>query len=459
MTRRLAAIVLVGLSLCATAADRQPRFRFSKALDRGAATGEEIVGVPLDSDIYAATRDDYPDLRIVDDQGAQVPYLLEPVVRKRTEQVREPCASKVLSLHVEEGKALEIIAALDEKAPNANGATIRTPLADYEHRVRVFGSRTGGDWAPLVGDGLIFDYTRFMDIRNRDVAFPANDFRQFKLVVEQELDERESPFRALIHGREEGKKDQRVEITEAMRRPFRIDGIDLWRTVEKEVSGQSETTRYPAAGFQVEHDAKAKLSRFVLQSRREPLTRFSLATATRNFSRQARVLVPVQHGLQTDWTEVGHGTLVLIQFRAYRRAELGIAFPEGRHERYQLVIEDADNPPLEITGVEPDGTGYRLVFLSSEGRTYRVEYGSDTVEKARYDTAAVLASLGKGYQPVMAKLGPEVPNARYRAGRGLGDILNSTLFLTLAVVVMVLVLAWVLFRAGQNIKKLPPEDV
>ena len=64
--------------------------RFSKELDRGAAAGEEILAVVLDSDIYAATRDGYPDLRIVDDRGAIVPYLLEPIARRQTTPVRQP---------------------------------------------------------------------------------------------------------------------------------------------------------------------------------------------------------------------------------------------------------------------------------------------------------------------------------------------------------------------------------
>ncbi len=76
--------------------------------------------------------------------------MLEPAAQRRTIQVRETCTSKVASLHVDEGKALEIVVALDEKAPSASGATIRTPLVDYEHRVRVYGSQIGKDWALLV---------------------------------------------------------------------------------------------------------------------------------------------------------------------------------------------------------------------------------------------------------------------------------------------------------------------
>ncbi len=155
MTVRFAVMLCLGLSVSATAADGEPILRYRKDLDRAAATVEEILGVPLDSDIYAATRDGYPDLRIVDDRGAQVPYVLEPAGERRTIQVREPCNSRVLSLHVDEGKALEIVVALDEKAPSASGATIRTPLVDYEHRVQVFGSRDGKDWTLLASDRVI----------------------------------------------------------------------------------------------------------------------------------------------------------------------------------------------------------------------------------------------------------------------------------------------------------------
>jgi hypothetical protein len=459
MTRRLAMIFCLGLSFTASAADAPPRWRFHKALDRGTATAEEILAVRLDSDIYAATRDGIPDLRIVDDKGAQVPYLVEASAQRRSIQVRNPCASKVVSLRVDEGKGLEIVVALDEKAPSATGATIRTPLADYEHRVRVYGSRTGGDWTLLASDGLIFDYSRFMDIRNRDVVIPTNVYRQLKLIVEQELDDRESPLRELIRGQVGGKKDQSVEITQSLRRPFRIDGIDLWRTVETEGVSKVETVPYPTAGFRVEVDAKEKVSRVEIQSRREPLTRLSLSTASRNFSRPARVLIPVQRGVKTDWVEVGRGTLSLIQFRAFRRAELKVDFPEQRQERYQLVIENADNPPLEITGVQAEGTGYRLVFIAPEGRTYQVEYGSDAAASPQYDTAAVLASLQQGFQPANMKLGPQIANPAYKSERRLWNIVNSAVFLTLAIVVMVLVLTWALFRAGQRIKNLPQQEV
>ena len=220
-----------------------------------------------------------------------------------------------------------------------------------------------------------------------------------------------------------------------------------------------EAVPYPVVEYRVENDLKKKETRVDIQSRREPLVRLSLVTASRNFSRTARVLVPVQRGVRTDWVEVGRSTLSLIQFRAFRRAELRVDFAEQRQEHYQLVIENADNPPLEITGIEAEGTPYRLVFLGSTGRTYRVDYGSETAEPPQYDTAAVLASLSRGYEPVSVKLAPQVANSGYRPERGFLGIFNSTVFLALAIVAMVLALGWALFRAGQRIKKLPQDEL
>jgi hypothetical protein len=460
MIGRLMAVLCLGLASAAIAADdREPAFRFRKDLNHPASTGDEILAVPLDTDIYAATRDGYPDLRVVDDRNMHVPYMLEPAAERRTIHVREICASQVARLHVEEGKALEIVVALAEKAPNVNGATIRTPLQDYEHRVRVYGSNDGKDWTLLASDGLIYDYTRFMDIRNADVEFPVNEYRVFKLVVEQELDNRESPLLELIRSREAGKQDRRVEITKAQRRPFRIDRVDLWRTVERPGERKVEVVPYPPQGFRVEHDARKKVSRIKVPTRRQPLTRFSLETSSRNFNRRGKVYVPVETNAAANWVEVGSGALSLIQFRAFRHAKLHIDFPEERQDRYQIEIENGDNPPLEITSVEAEGPAYRLIFLTSPGRTYRVEYGSDSAQSPRYDTADVLASLSHGYQPIAVKLGPQTAIPGYRARRGPPGILNNRVFFALAIIVMVLALGWALLRAGQRIKNLPQEEV
>jgi hypothetical protein len=109
--------------------------------------------------------------------------------------------------------------------------------------------------------------------------------------------------------------------------------------------------------------------------------------------------------------------------------------------------------------VKAVGDIYRMIFLPSPERRYRVEYACETALAPRYDTASVLAALRPGFQPVDARLGAQAANPGFHDVRGLRDILNNAIFLTLAIVLMIVVLGWILFRAGTRIKQLPPEEV
>jgi hypothetical protein len=250
----------------------------------------------------------------------------------------------------------------------------------------------------------------------------------------------------------------RVDVTGIERRPFRIDGIDLWRVVEFESGSEREPFRYPAATFQVEHDPKSKVTRVDVRARREPTTAVTLQTASRNFSRPVRVEVPSPGG-RDQWLEVGKGTVFLIEFHDFHRESLRIGFAETRQDRYRIVIENGDNPPLDFTGVEAEGTGYRLVFVAPQGRRYRVEYGSATLLAPRYDTAAVLASLRQGYQLVDVRLGPQVANPHVPSDRSPRDFLGSPVLLTAAIILAVVVLAWAILRAGRQLKDLPDTEI
>ena len=459
MKRSMRFILILCVLMPGTSSAADPQFRFRKDIDRGAASGEELLAAVLDRDVYAATHDGYADVRIHDEGGAEVPYLLEQASQRQTERVREDCPSEVVSLRDVNGEHLEIMVKLRDKAPSAGGLTVVTPLTNYEHRLRIFGSRDDHDWSPLVRDGLIFDYTRYMDVRNGDVSLPANDFRRFKLEIEQVLDQRESPFLELTERSQDGRKQPGIEVSHLERRPFRIDRINLWRTVDRESALKPRQTGHAVEAFHIEQDAQAKVTRINVWSRRQPLTGFTLETSSRNFSRVVKVLVPITEGVRTNWQEIGSGTVHRFQFREFHKEELMVRFAERRSEEYQIVIENADNPPLDIRSLQAEGNLYRLVFLAAEGRHYRLDYGSDTAPPPRYDTADVLASLGPGYQPIEVGMGNQVTNPGFRNGTGLSKLLNSSIFLFLALAVMIVVLGWVLLRAGKQIKKLPDADV
>ncbi|MDG3002323.1 DUF3999 family protein [Paludisphaera mucosa] len=450
-------LLLAGLALAGSAASAGPPLQFHREIVRR-DRGDAILVVPIDAPIYAETRDGFPDVRILDDRDAEVPYAVERGVRRRAVADREEVRSRVVSLNVVEGEALEVVARLEDDAPEPAGATVRTPLADFERRVRVFGSRDGQAWTPLIDDARIFDYSRFMDVRDVDVPFAARGFRWFKLVFEREADELRSPFHQLSRSRTEGERDRRTEVETILRRPFRIDRIAFWRTVERTTGEEPATSTVTLGVLKVEADRRERETRIDVDAGRLPLTRLTLRTSSRNFHRPARVLAEVEEGPPGRWVDIGRGTLFLYQLDAFRREGLGLDVPERRAGRLRIVVEDGDNPPLDVTGVDGEVADHRLAFLASPGRTYRLAYGSDALAPPQYDAESVLAALGPARPREVVALGAPIPDAGRRPSATQPVRADATLWLTLALVLMTAVLAWVILQAVRRVDKTPLDE-
>jgi len=459
--------LLTGLVICLAFSGGEPAraessslFRFWKPLDRGPSQDEEIIAFRLDSDIYDATRGGYPDLRVVDESDAELPYQLEPDVEFLEERSRRTFAAKVQSLR-HEGNSLELRLSLPEKSPSAEAFTISTPQSNYERTVQVFGSNDGADWKPLVTDSLIFDYSRFIDISNREIVLPANNFREFRLVIGDVTDEKRSPYKELTRTFRKGQEVEFTERTTTELRDFRIDRIEVAHTSVQQKVRTRKTMSYPVANFESKEDPSRKQTILTVRTRREPISNFTLVTPSRNFHRRAVVEVPVVQGTKTEWLEVGSATLTHIGFRDLRREQLRIDIAERREEQYRIVIHNEDNPPLEISGVEVVGNVYRVVFLAQKSQTYRLFYGSESAPAPKYETAVVLAALRReDFQPVMATLGAETKNPGFgvEPGFALRKLLNNWLFLGSVICLMVVVLGWSLFRAGQHLKTIDRDE-
>jgi hypothetical protein len=298
-----------------------------------------------------------------------------------------------------------------------------------------------------------------MDVSNRDIALPENRYRRFRIIIRDVTADQESQLLELTRRLRGGQEAERVEKLTIQRRPFRIDRIEFWHQEHQEHRKGDKKTAYPVASFKAEQNAEQRQTVIEVHTRREPLTGFYVETSSRNFSRRVSVQVPVVKGVRTDWRDIGTATLSRIDFRDLRREELMIPFPESRHETYRIVIANGDNPALSVTGVHGEGTTYRLLFLAAPDASYRLSYGAETAKAPNYDTAALRESLGKGYQPVSARLGGQVARSGMSepAGSAVRRLFNNPLVLGAVIVVLVAILGWGLYRAGRRIEQLPKD--
>lgn len=448
----LAAVLLQAQTVAAEAT----AYRFSRPVEWRGTGQEELLAVPLDSRIYAATHSDFADLRIVDQNGTEIPYLLEKTLETRSVTRRVTSKSELLSLKKKGSKAIEITLRLDKNAA-AEGLTVFTPLTNFEHRLQVFGSDDGKNWSLLVKDAEIYDYSRYMRISNRDIPLPPNHYRQFKVLVEEAVQTREADLLELTRKLRGEKEVERSEKVDLQRVPLHIESIGFWHYRTETLPAGAKTFVYPLAGFKITQDAAKQATLIDVNTLREPLTGFKLQTTSRNFSREAVVQIPVQYGMETRMQDIGIATLEALHFRDINREQTSISFPEQRRERYLIVIRNRDNPPLEITGISASGNGYNLLFLPQQDKTYSVHYGSDIAGQPDYDTAPIRELLRRGYKSVSAPLGAETAAAAVPEAVDMAKLLNSKFFLGAVVTLMVAILAWSLVRVGKRVEQFPGE--
>ncbi len=454
----IARILFAAVLLAARAALAESEvYRYSRPVEWRGAGREELAAVLLDSQIFAATRADFADLRLLDQEGNETPYLLEKAMETRTETRRQAVKSELLGLKEKPDRSMEITLRLAKEAPAADGLTVFTPLTNFEHRIQVFGSADGKQWSTLARDAEIYDYSRYMAVSNRDVALPTNRYRQFKVVIEQATQTREAELLELTRKLQGGKEQERSERVDIRRIPLNIERIGFWRAQTEVLPETERKFVYPVVGFQVSRDLKNQATLIDITTSREPLTGFELQTSTRNFNRAAAVEILAKQGINTQMREIGTGTLESLHFRDINRGQTTLSFPEQRGNQYRIVIRDQDNPPLAINAVAGIGNGYGLLFLPQQGMAYSLRYGAEQARPARYDTAPIRELQRRGYESTLVQLGAETAAAPVDKTLDWAGLLNSKPFLIAVAVLMVAVLAWSLVHVGRRIENLPKE--
>jgi hypothetical protein len=470
IAKPLAALGLVLATALACPAADEGMFAFQKNVVRltGPSPDEDILAVSLDSDVYEATADGFSDLRVFNEEGQETPYQLDRATEDRTTVTRNFRQTQILELKELENNRIELVIRQHEDVGHADklpvdGLAISTPLDDYQRRVSVLGSDDRADWKPLVTDAMLFDYSRYVDLRNDEIALPRNDYRYFKLVIDEVTDTEQSPLTDLTR-RYRGKEEQdRVERTTVRRRPFRINRIQCYEKVTQPAWRQDKTADYPVAfdpKKDVTEDTKKKQTILEITSRREPLTELALSTTSTNFSRAVSVFVPVERGVTTDWVPIANATIQSIHFRGFSRESLSITLVNPqRAKRYRIVIDNRDDPPLVITGVAAKGIVYQAVFFAVKDVKYRVYYDGEEVPRPDYDMTALAATLSKDFHPSPATLDRQIDNPRFGVSSmpALRRALRSPWLLGGAITLLVVVLAVILFRAGRRIEGLPEE--
>ncbi|NQV28222.1 MAG: hypothetical protein HQ518_28040 [Rhodopirellula sp.] len=456
----------VGLSRTAfVSADESTAFQWTKSVTFDSLAVEELVAVPLDSDVYAATQNALADLRLRTPDGKSVAFAIRQQATLQSRVVRRSWkATKVQLKPLAEG-SLEIQIELNEKDPQPSSLSIITPLKNFEQRVQIF-ALTGENLPDgevkeqtLVDDGLIFDYSQYMDVSRREIKLPQHSARSYRILVGALTSDQESQLLELTRSLSGGSEQGRQERTTIQRRPFRIDRIELHQDKHHSEVEEILVQNWPVSMSGIEQDATQQQTIVNIKTQRQPITALTLSTGSRNFSRPAEVQVQQTKGIRTSWITIASENIRRFEFRNLKEEELVIKFPEQREEQFRLVIHNRDSEPLDVTSVSASGPVHELVFMAQPDKSYSLLYADPQATKAQLDTAALEKLLRQGAVPIKAALGVG-QNAPDFKGSALDvrGVINNPLVLGAGICVLVGLLGWALYGAGRRISELPPDE-
>jgi hypothetical protein len=382
------------------------RFNSSRILSAPDTLAPEVGRFYLDADMYKKTNDALSDIRLFNAAGAEIPYVLRTAMENDTDTITYAIRMKTNNFKMLPDNKVIIVCERKKDDSIPCELELQTPLDNFEKIVSVAGSNDGKNWTTLADSSPVFDYSMHIDVRNTTVAFKKMAFLQYKILINNVWEEKQSAVSRIIT-EFEGKKETKKSVMFLLNKePFRINEIVFSGISLVARSKKPRTCPYALSVAGISHDTANDTTTVLLASDKAPLRKLIVASSSTNFSRP--VLIEGTNDTSDDepeWTAITSANLVSIKAGSYSRKKLDILFDgPQRYLRYRLLIVNGDSPPIAVTSVSGEGDVHEMLFFHKNTREFRVYYCGADVEPAHYDISAVLAEL------------PETPGAQWRLG-------------------------------------------
>jgi hypothetical protein len=317
-------------------------------------TAPGLVKISLPAATLDAARSALEDLRLTDDTGAEIPFLItrpaptpKAVQSARSFRVALNSAATVITLETGLDQPLDAV-------------TLETPAQNFIKAVRVESSTDNENWQPLAQGQPVFH--QFTGAKNLKLTFPATAAKWLRLTID---DSRSSPVPftgARVHAAD-------VEAT-----PSELQNVTIAERDEN--PGETRLTlNLGAANLDV---AAVKIETD------EPL-----------FTRTVTAAVPQVTEAGVIEQEVGQGVIyrVAIEDRPPSGNLAVLLETKIRSRELVLLIRNDDSPPLPITAVRVERRPVYLVFNARTAGSFHLLTGNKLCAAPRYDLASLGADL------------------------------------------------------------------
>jgi Protein of unknown function (DUF3999) len=329
-----------------------------------------LVKISLPVETLDAARPALEDLRLYDDAGNEVPYLIaRPAPIAKVVQAAK-------SFQVSLSANTTIITLETGLTRSLNGVTLESPAMNFIKALRVESSDDGKHWQILAQGQPIFRQP--YGASHLQISFPAGISKWLRLTVD---DERSQPIPftgALVHA--------------ATGEPAPGELIPVTISERDENPGETRLALNLGA---------ANLNVASVQ----------IETAEPLFMRQVSIAIPQISEDSIREQTIGQGGVYRVAVEGQTPSE-NLSVPLEnlvRSRELILLIRNGDSPPLTISAVRVERRPVYLVFLARQPGAYHLLTGNDHCAAPSYDLAALGMNL-KGVAVSSMKVPPPTDN-------------------------------------------------
>jgi hypothetical protein len=344
-----------------------------RPIDVGASEQPRLVRFALPLAVYGSAQLDLADLRVIDDSGQEVPFVIDSA-RPRPAQVWS--YATLSDIGFVPGEYTQAVADVGVRRVLHN--TLRLAIPESE-----------GDFFQWVAVDASDDRSTWRVVRERAPIFR---FRADGLEGRQTLAFPDTSSRWL-----------RVRILDSQRR-FAIDGV----SVSREVVATPEHQPLPGL-MRLNPQSPERKSWWDedLTFNAVPVTAVSFTATQPAFHRPVTVSVSDDGA---SWSEVAQGDI----YRESGSEQLSVDVPEGRGRYWRVTVFNRNDAPINGLRVTLLTTPQYVVFRQMPERGYFVLYGNSKATAPEYDFAT-LTTREQRDAAIVVTAGAESRNAAYQS--------------------------------------------
>jgi Protein of unknown function (DUF3999) len=313
-----------------------------------------LMKISLPAETLNAARPGLEDLRLYDDAGNEIPYVIErPMPSPKVVQTAK-------SFSVSLNPANTVITLESGVAQPFDVVTLETPAPNFIKSVRVEDSTDGIRWAQLAQGRPIF--RQRSGVANLKIAFPPTVSKWLRLTVD---DSRSAPI------------------------PFTSAQFHA-------ISGGSAPAETVAATVS-ERDESPGQTRLAINlgAANLDVAGVEIETAEPLFMRQVSIAIPqISDGVIHE-QQIGQGSVYRVAVEGQKPSEnlyVPLESPVPSRELV-LLVENGDSPPLPVSSVQVERRPAYLVFLARDLGIFHLLTGNKHCDTPHYDLAALNMNL------------------------------------------------------------------